>query len=145
VVCEQVADGAHLHDGMLRHVVRSAGPSRVALVTDAMAAAGMPDGEYRLGPKDVVVADGVARLAGPDGAIAGGVAHLLDVVRTVVAAGVPIEDAVFAAATTPASVLGRHDVGALVAGRRADLLVTDRDLRPTAVLRAGERVAGALA
>src|SRR5690606_12964580 len=61
VVCEQIADGAHLHDGMLDLVIQSAGPGRVALVTDAIAAAGMRDGRYDLGGLPVVVKRGVAR------------------------------------------------------------------------------------
>ncbi|MDM7855777.1 N-acetylglucosamine-6-phosphate deacetylase [Cellulomonas alba] len=141
LVVELVADGTHLADGTVRSVFDLVGADAIALVTDAMAAAGMPDGEYQLGPKAVTVAGGVARLSGPDGAIAGGVAHLVDVVRQVVAAGIPLADAVRAASTTPAAVLGRHDVGALVAGRRADVLVTDGDLRPVAVYRGGARVA----
>ena len=59
-------------------------------------------------------------------------------VRTTVAAGVPLVDAVHAAATTPAQVLGRGDVGSLAAGRRADLLLVDDDLRPQRVMRAGQ-------
>ncbi|MET0579101.1 MAG: N-acetylglucosamine-6-phosphate deacetylase, partial [Ilumatobacteraceae bacterium] len=137
LVVELVADGTHLADGTVRAVFDLVGPGSIALVTDAMAAAGMPDGAYRLGPMEVTVADGVARIADETGAIAGGVAHLLDVVRTVVAAGIPLEDAVLAAATTPADVLGRRDLGALAAGRRADLVVTDDDLRPVRVLRGG--------
>jgi N-acetylglucosamine-6-phosphate deacetylase len=141
LVVELVADGTHLADGTVRSVFDLVGADAIALVTDAMAAAGMPDGEYQLGPKAVTVAGGVARLSGPDGAIAGGVAHLLDVVRQVVAAGIPLVDAVRAASTTPAAVLGRHDIGALVAGRRADVLVTDDDLRPVAVFRGGAPIA----
>lgn len=135
-VLELVADGVHLAPATVRSVFRIAAPGAVVLVTDAMAAAGMPDGEYRLGSMSVRVAGGVARLT-EGGAIAGGTAHLLDVVRATVAAGVPLADAVRAASTTPADVLGRADLGALVAGRRADVLVTDADLRPRAVLRAG--------
>ena len=79
------------------------GPHGLHLVTDAMAASGMPEGDYTLGGQDVVVADGTARLAG-DGSIAGGVATLLDVVRFVVRqAGVPLVDAVTAASATPAA------------------------------------------
>ncbi|WP_456846653.1 N-acetylglucosamine-6-phosphate deacetylase [Cellulomonas sp. P5_C6] len=137
LVVELVADGTHLADGTVRSVFDLVGPGSIALVTDAMAAAGMPDGAYRLGPMDVTVEGGVARIADETGAIAGGVAHLLDVVRNVVAAGIPLEDAVLAAATTPADVLGRRDLGALAAGRRADLVVTDDDLRPVRVLRGG--------
>ncbi|WP_146847027.1 N-acetylglucosamine-6-phosphate deacetylase [Cellulomonas terrae] len=137
LVVELVADGTHLADGTVRSVFDLVGAGSIALVTDAMAAAGMPDGSYRLGPMEVTVADGVARVADETGAIAGGVAHLLDVVRTVVAAGIPLEDAVLAAATVPADVLGRRDLGALAAGRRADLVVTDADLAPLRVLRGG--------
>lgn len=110
-----------------------------------MAAAGMPDGRYVLGPADVVVAGGVARLApapgsAEPGAIAGGTAHLLDVVRATVAAGVPLADAALAATATPAAVLGRPDLGALAPGARADLVEVDEDIRPLRVMRRGEWV-----
>jgi N-acetylglucosamine-6-phosphate deacetylase len=95
----------------------------------------------------VTVHDGVARLtdpAHPDdptaGAIAGGTARLIDVVRTTVAAGVPIVDAVRAASWVPARALGLQDVGGLVVGRRADVLVADAGLRPVRVLRGGSDV-----
>ncbi|WP_370526196.1 N-acetylglucosamine-6-phosphate deacetylase [Cellulomonas sp. JH27-2] len=144
LVVELVADGTHLADGTVRAVFDLLSAGSIALVTDAMAAAGMDDGDYRLGPMAVRVAGGVARIVEPDGsagAIAGGVAHLLDVVRHVVGAGVPIVDAVRSAATTPAEVLGRHDLGALVAGRRADVVVVSSDLAPQRVMRAGAWVA----
>lgn len=141
-VLELVADGVHLAPALVRMVFDLVGAEAIALVTDAMAAAGMADGDYDLGPARVRVEDGVARLA-DGGAIAGGTAHLLDVVRETVAAGVPLTDAVRAASLTPAVVLGRDDVGALVAGRRADLVLVDDDLRPLQVLRGGERVARA--
>jgi N-acetylglucosamine-6-phosphate deacetylase len=148
LVVELVADGTHLAPATVRAVMELVGPDGAVLVTDAIAAAGMPDGDYRLGPQAVRVAGGVARVlvdrpgAAPQaGAIAGGVAHLLDVVRATVDAGVPLVDAVRAASATPAQVLGRDDVGALVAGRRADLVVTTADLRPVRVARAGAWVA----
>lgn len=136
VVVELVADGVHLAPGTVRMVFDTVGPSGIALVTDAMAAAGMPDGDYVLGPVNVQVRGGVARLA-DGGAIAGGTAHLLDTVRWCVSVGIPLVDAVHAAATTPATVLGRADIGALEAGRRADLVVVDADLRPVRVMLAG--------
>jgi len=143
LVVELVADGTHLADGVVRAVFDLVGAGGIALVTDAMAAAGMPDGDYLLGPMAVRVEAGVARIVVDEGegSIAGGVAHLLDIVRQVVNAGVPLADAVAAASATPAEVLGRHDIGALVPGRRADLVVTDTNLRPLQVIRAGERVA----
>ncbi|MEN0129830.1 MAG: amidohydrolase family protein [Brevundimonas sp.] len=144
LVVELIADGTHLADGTTRSVFDLLDAGSIVLVTDAMAAAGMADGDYQLGPMAVRVADGVARIVEPDGtsgAIAGGVAHLLDVLRRVVDAGVPLVDAVRAAATTPAEVLGRDDLGALARGRRADVLVTDEALSPVRVMRAGQWVA----
>lgn len=142
-VIELVADGVHLAPGTVRAVFALVGAANIALVTDAMAAAGMPDGDYVLGPAAVVVRGGIARLAPTpgaphdSGAIAGGTAHLLDVVRATVAAGVDLADAVTAATATPAGVLGRTDIGALAAGLRADVLEVDEDMRPLRVMRAG--------
>ncbi len=136
VVVELIGDGTHLAPELVQSIFELVGAENVALVTDAMAAAGMADGAYRLGSQDVTVTDGVARLT-DGGAIAGGTAHLLDVVRATVAGGVPLVDAVRAAATTPATVLGDPRIGALESGRRADVVVTGPDLRILEVLRAG--------
>jgi N-acetylglucosamine-6-phosphate deacetylase len=145
LVVELIADNVHLAPATVRSVVRTLGADRVAIVTDAMAAAGMPDGAYELGPMSVTVRGGVARVADParpeGGSIAGGTAHLIEVVRATVAAGVPLVDAVRSASWVPARVLGLPDVGGLVAGRRADVVVTDGDLRVRRVLRAGVAVA----
>jgi N-acetylglucosamine-6-phosphate deacetylase len=136
VVCEFVADGVHLHDGTLAFATMVTGPERAALITDAMAAAGMPDGEYDLGGQAVTVSGGVARLAS-HGSIAGSTLTMDAAFRRAVRAGVSIVDAARMAATTPAIVIGREDLGALVAGRRADLVVLDADLRVLRVMRAG--------
>jgi N-acetylglucosamine-6-phosphate deacetylase len=139
IVCEQVADGVHLHPGMLRHVIRTGGPERVALVTDAMAAAGMADGAYDLGGQKVVVAGGVARLA-RDGAIAGSTLTMDEALRQTVQSGSSMVAAARMAATTPARVLGLADeLGAIAPGLRADLVLLDDDLRVTGVLRADEQ------
>jgi N-acetylglucosamine-6-phosphate deacetylase len=145
LVLELVGDGVHLAPETVATVFDLVGADAVALTTDAMAAAGMPDGSYRLGALPVVVAGGVARLARADGAagaIAGGTSRLVDVLRrTVRDAGVDLATAVTAATRTPARLLGCDgEVGELTAGRRADVLVTDPALVPTAVLRAGRWV-----
>lgn len=143
LVVELVADGTHLADGTVRAVFDLVGAGSIALVTDAMAAAGMADGDYQLGPMAVRVGEGVARLRNEDGtagAIAGGTAHLLDVVRSVVSAGVGLVAAVRSASATPAEVLGRPDLGALAVGRRGDVVVTDGDLACVAVYRGGALV-----
>lgn len=142
---ELIGDGVHLDPALVRTMFETLGADHVVLVTDAMAAAGMADGAYDLGPMSVTVRDGVARVTDPGhpegGAIAGGTAHLVDVVRAAVDAGVPLADAVRAASLVPARVLGLSaEVGALEAGLRADVLVTDADLRPVRVLRAGRDV-----
>lgn len=142
LVVELVGDGVHLADDTVAAVFDLVGPARVALVTDAMAAAGMPDGAYTLGALAVTVSAGVARLTNGEHAIAGGTSTLLDVLRrTVQGAGVDLHAAVTAASATPAALLGlADDTGALRAGLRADVLVTDDELRPLRVLRAGRWV-----
>ena len=155
VTCEVIADGVHLHDTVIRLAARAAGPAWLVLITDAMAAAGMPDGSYRLGSMRVDVAGGVARLArggepgttgasaGRDGSIAGSTATMADVVRHAVAAGLPVTAVAAAASTTPARVLGLGDrTGALRAGLDADLVVCDQEFRLRAVMRRGEWLAG---
>ncbi|MBC7291026.1 MAG: amidohydrolase family protein [Actinotalea sp.] len=141
-VLELVGDGTHVDPAVVREVVALVGRDGVALVTDAMAAAGMPDGSFRLGSLDVVVAEGVARLA-RGGTIAGGTAHLLDVVRTTVAGGVALADAVHMASAVPAAVLGLTDRGVLVPGARADVVVLDAHLRPMEVIIAGRHLPAA--
>lgn len=149
VTCELIADGVHLHDGMLAFAARTAGPDRTALVTDATAAAGMPDGTYELGGQAVTVSNGVVRLAAPGGsspddAPLAGSALTMDVaLRRAVRAGLSIVEAVRMAATTPARAIGLGDrLGALAPGLRADLVVLDSDLRVVRVVRAGTTVAG---
>jgi N-acetylglucosamine-6-phosphate deacetylase len=158
VTCEVIADGVHLHDIAVRLTARAAGPGRLVLVSDAMAAAGMPDGSYQLGSMRVAVAGGVARLLteegpagegpadeGTAGAIAGSTATLAAVVRHAIAAGLPVPDAAAAASTTPARVLGLAGrTGALCPGLAADLVVCDDDFRPRAVMRRGQWLPGAM-
>ena len=141
MVVEVIADGVHLDARTVAHVFSIAAEDHVVLVTDAMAAAGMADGRYRLGALDVTVEEGVATLT-EGGAIAGGTAHLVEVLRhAVLEAGVELVAAVRAASTVPARVLGLEDeIGSLAAGRRADVLMVDRALRPVTVLRGGQEV-----
>jgi N-acetylglucosamine-6-phosphate deacetylase len=143
MVLELIADGVHLADETVAAVFDLVGPRRIALVTDANAAAGRPDGRYRLGSVLTDVVGGVARVvgSGAGGSIAGGTSRLVDVVRRAVRhAGVDLVAAVTAASATPARLLGLTDVGDLVPGARADVLVADAGLRPLAVMRAGRWV-----
>jgi N-acetylglucosamine-6-phosphate deacetylase len=136
---ELIADGVHLHPAVLRTVF-AAKPGRCILVTDAMAGAAAPDGDYALGRMAVEVRDGVARLADGSGtgAIAGSTLTMDAAMRFAVAtAGLPLLDVVHAASTAPARAWGLADVGALEPGRRADLVVLDDDLEVVRVMRAG--------
>lgn len=139
-VIEMICDGVHLDPSVVRDVYETVGREQCVLITDAMAAAGMPDGSYQLGPQAVTVRDGVARLTVGD-SIAGGTAHLLDCVRVAVRrAGIPLVDAVYMASVQGASIIGDPVVGRLEAGLRADVVEVDADLRPLRVWRRGRVV-----
>jgi N-acetylglucosamine-6-phosphate deacetylase len=138
VVVELVADGVHLHPAVVRWVLDAA-PGRVALVTDAISAAGCSEGTYRLGDLEVTVTDGAPRLAGTD-TIAGSVLTMDAAVRTTVAAGTPLPIAVAAATATPARALGLHDRGTLTVGHRADLVHLSPELNVRRTWVAGEEV-----
>ena len=132
VTVETIADGRHLPHELLRLVWKVKGTERMALVTDAMRGAGMPEGTYRLGSlergRDVIVEDGVARLPDCSG-FAGSVCTMDRAVRTAVEAGIPLDDALRMASATPARILGMQDRrGRLRPGLDADLVRLDDSL-----------------
>ena len=132
VTVETIADGRHLPHELLRLVHKVKGTERMALVTDAMRGAGMPEGTYRLGSlergRDVIVEDGVARLPDRSG-FAGSVCTMDRAVRTAVEAGIPLDDALRMASATPARILGMQDRrGRLRPGLDADLVRLDDSL-----------------
>jgi N-acetylglucosamine-6-phosphate deacetylase len=137
VTLELIADGVHVHPAVVRAGVGAAGPDRVAVITDAIAAAGCDDGAYRLGAVAVDVESGVARVRATS-AIAGSTATMDQLFRTVSRLG-PDADAALAAAVqmtsaTPARALGLQQVGALRTGYDANLVVLDPDLQVRAVM-----------
>ncbi|AHW62746.1 N-acetylglucosamine-6-phosphate deacetylase [Corynebacterium glyciniphilum AJ 3170] len=149
VTVEMIGDGVHLHPSLYRGVCELVGPDRVTLVTDAMAAAGMPDGSYRLGTLGVDVVDGVARVAGTD-TIAGSTATMDQLFRFAVAHGTAgstdatdrdaaLLQAVRQTSVNPARAVGFPTAGLHVGGR-ADLVVLNGALQVELVIRGGERV-----
>ena len=141
VFAELVADGVHLHPAVVRLITES--PARPVFVTDAMAAAGAEDGDYKLGALDVRVADGEARLS--DGTIAGSVLTLNHAVRyAVLTAGVPLPLAIRAASQNPADLLGLTDRGRILPGLRADLVLLDRAMHVITTLHEGTWVSRAV-
>ena len=139
---ELIADGIHLHPAVMRLLVRVKGRERVTLVTDAMPATELPDGDYRFGGHDVFVRDGAARLA--DGTLAGSTLTMDAAVRNVIRlCGVSLVDAVRMAATTPAEAMGwGSSKGKIESGYDADLVILDASLQPLATWINGVQVYG---
>jgi N-acetylglucosamine-6-phosphate deacetylase len=134
VVVQLIVDNHHLAADTVR-VAWQAAAGRFALVTDAVAAAGMGDGEFRLAARAIRAEDGVVR--GPEGQLAGSALTMIDAVRNLHALGVALEDAVQAATSVPARVARRPDLGVLRVGGPADVVVLDDRLEIQRVLVAG--------
>ena len=136
---ELICDGVHIHPSVVRVVFSLFGADRVVLISDTMRAAGMPDGDYTLGGQAVKVSGKYATLA--DGTLAGSVTDLMSCMKTAVSFGIPLADAVRAAAVNPAQVLGIFDrCGSLEAGKNANAVVLDADLNVKAVFFRGCQV-----
>ena len=136
---ELICDGIHIHPAVVRAVFKMFGPKRVILISDTMRAAGMSDGDYTLGGQAVTVKGKLATLA--DGTIAGSVTNLMNCMRTAVSFGIPLEDAVWAAAVNPARAIGIFSrMGSLEPGKRANVVVLDRNLELKDVFFRGELV-----
>jgi N-acetylglucosamine-6-phosphate deacetylase len=143
VTVELITDGVHVDPAIYRHVTQSVGPDRVSLVTDAMAATGMADGRYHLGPLAVDVVDGVATVAETD-TIAGSTATMDRMFGFAVEhSGLPrdeaLELAVRQASLNPAKALGLPALG-LAPGAIADVVLLDSSLEVTGVMRRGSWV-----
>ncbi len=139
VTVQLIADGHHVAGDTLLVAWRAA-RGRIALVTDAVAATAMGDGAFALAGRPLVSAEGVVR--GPEGQLAGSVLTMIDAVRNVHALGIPLEEALAAASEVPARIAGRADLGRLVPGAPADVVVLDDNLEIVRVLvQGGDRVA----
>jgi N-acetylglucosamine-6-phosphate deacetylase len=135
VVVQIIVDGIHLAPETTSIVWNAAG-GRVALVTDAVAAAGVGGGEYSLGSVELSIDDGAVR--GPDGILAGSVLTMIEAVRNLHAVGAPLEAALDAATAVPARVLGLRNLGRIEVGLPADVVVLDDNLEVETVLVQGE-------
>ncbi|MBE6957320.1 MAG: N-acetylglucosamine-6-phosphate deacetylase [Ruminococcaceae bacterium] len=134
---EIIADGCHLPDDLLKLVYKLKGPDKVALVTDSMRAAGMPEGTTVDG---LLIEDGVAKL--PDrSAFAGSIAYGDRLVRNMVnMAGVPVALAVKMASENPAKFLRVDNIGKLAPGYFADVTLFDKDINIKMTLVNGKEV-----
>jgi N-acetylglucosamine-6-phosphate deacetylase len=139
VTVQLIADGHHVAGDTVLVAWRAA-RGRLALVTDAVAATAMGDGDFALAGRRLVSSEGVVR--GPEGQLAGSVLTMIDAVRNVHALGVPLAEALVAASAVPARIARRPDLGRLAPGAAADVVVLDDDLEVARVLvGGGERVA----
>ena len=138
VTLEVIADGVHVDLELIATLFTVAG-DRIALITDAMAAAGSQDGRYELGGLAVRVTDGVARLE-EGGAIAGSTLTQDAALRHVAGAGVPLDVVVHALGAQPARAIGRGDFGSLDVGALADAVLLDDALAVRRVWVAGSPV-----
>jgi N-acetylglucosamine-6-phosphate deacetylase len=121
-----VVDGDHLADDTVRTACRAAG-DRLVLISDAVAAAAAPDGDYTLGGR-VPIHSAAGTVRTPAGTLAGSTLTMLDAVRNTHALGIPLATALRAATETPARMARRPDLGRLAPGARADLVVLDDSL-----------------
>jgi len=144
VTAELIADTIHVHPGAMKVLVRCLGSDRVVLITDAMAGAGLGDGQYGLVGHSVTVKDGRATL--PDGTLAGSTAILDDCVRNMhQKVGVPLAEAVKMASLNPARAMGLDaSVGSIAVGQEANLVVMDEKVNVHATLVKGRLVYGSL-
>ncbi len=124
---ELISDGTHVHPAVIRATFRMFGEDRVCLISDAMRACGMPDGEYDLGGQTVHVMEGRATLR--NGTIAGSITPLSECFRRAVKCfSVPLEAALKAVTINPARAAGLQDLtGSISTGKRADLTFLDQD------------------
>ena len=135
VAVSLIVDGIHLAGETVRTTWRAA-RGRLALVTDAIAATPRVDGPSSLGELDVHVHEGAVR--GPDGVLAGSVLTMIEAIRNLHALGVPIEEAVGAATTVPARILGTTELGRLDVGCAADVVVLNDRVEVERVLVGGD-------
>jgi N-acetylglucosamine-6-phosphate deacetylase len=139
VPCGLIADGIHTHPSTVKLAYRAKGAQGITLVTDAMAAMGMPPGRYRLSDREVSVDATSARLA--DGTLAGSILTLDQAVRNVIEfTGCSLAEALTMATATPARVLRLDRKGRIAPGCDADLVILDESLHVERTLVAGRSV-----
>ena len=124
VSCDLIADGVHLDPLILKLIFRTKTSKRISLISDAIAATGLGDGEYQVWGEQIVVKEG--RTRNPRGSIAGSVITMLDAVRMMLSLGVPEIEVARMASTNPARVLQiEKDCGSIEVGKQADLVALD--------------------
>ncbi|MCL2400947.1 MAG: N-acetylglucosamine-6-phosphate deacetylase [Defluviitaleaceae bacterium] len=136
---EVICDGYHIHPSMVRSIFKLFGDDKVCLISDAISACGMPEGQYDLGGQAVTVKDGTATIN--NGSLAGSITVLTDCFRRAVDFGIPLESALKAATINPAKSIGLEDqIGSLAKGKHADMIIMNKDLSIKHVISSGNLV-----
>jgi len=137
VYVELIADGVHVHPTMVRAVFELYSEDRMCIISDSMRATGLEDGVYELAGLRVTVVGKSATI--DNGSLAGSVSSLTNCMRNAVEFGVPLEKAVKAVTINPAKSVGIDaEIGSLTIGKRADILVLDKDLSLDRIIFGGE-------
>ena len=139
VTAELICDGIHICEPTLRITFKALGEDRTVVISDAMMAAGLEDGEYSLGGQRVIK-KGAARLA--DGTLAGSATNLFDEFQNILEFGIPVKQAIKSVTINPARVIGADKItGSIEEGKNADLLVLSEDMKTIkAVFVKGKRI-----
>ena len=139
VYCEMICDGRHLHPGTVRFIIKIKGLDRVIAITDSIMAAGLPDGNYKLGVNDVVVVDGDAKLA-TDGTRAGSTLTTGKALKNLLEfTGRSLTDIIPMLTENPARLIGVYDrVGSIEAGKDADIVFLDDECKVVRTLVKGK-------
>lgn len=137
VSLQAIADNVHLHPAMIRLMHRIKGPDRMVLITDALQAMGLGDGEYLFGGHQVKVSEGIARLK--DGTLASSTVTMAEALKNTVKAGIRFADAVQMACRTPAELLKLPHKGRIAFGCDADLVLLDEELEVVSTWIAGKK------
>lgn len=141
VTLEVIADLVHSHPVSVKLAYNVKGPERMVLITDAMEATGLGDGQYVLGGQDVFVKNGEARLK--EGNLAGSTLTQDKALQNVVKIGIPLEDGIKMLTETPARVIGVNCCkGSIKKGYDADIVVLDSELSVAMTIVKGNKVAG---
>ncbi|MFD5019455.1 N-acetylglucosamine-6-phosphate deacetylase [Paenibacillus sp. NPDC058367] len=127
VSLQAIVDNVHLHPAIIRLMHTLKGPEGMVLITDALQAMGLGDGDYMFGGHHVTVSEGVARLK--DGTLASSTVTMNEALRYTVETGIPLIDAVKMASTTPANILGLQQKGTITSGFDADMVLLDDEFK----------------
>ncbi len=141
IYCEAICDGRHLHPGVVRLLIKTKGLDKVVAVTDSIMAAGLPDGNYKLGVNEVVVVDGDAKLAS-NGVRAGSTLTTGQALKNIMKfTGRPIEEVLQLLTVNPAKLIGVFDKkGSIADGKDADLVILDEENNVTDTFVRGKQV-----